>query len=244
VIAKDGLRIAGIASEACFNCHAGTSTLLVDQLNEAREQFEDALHALEHALDKNGFCFLDSSPYFFKRRTNAGLVSVTTGSTVVTGIGTLFSSATISTTTDKFRTYDGATYDIQSVDSDTQITLKSPYLGAIASGLSYVIAISGSTNAVKDWTGADSDSTGSASGKNNMGAAFNLNLLEHDPGAYVHNRTYVKRLIYDALDWLDDNTLNYSAGATLNTAGPEPYKAKAIQYILPNGVLGIAAERP
>ncbi len=244
VIAKDGLRIAGIASEACFNCHAGTSTLLVDQLNEAREQFEDALHALEHALDKNGFCFLDASPYFFKRRTNAGLVSVTTGSIVVTGAGTLFSTAATSANTDKFRTYDGATYDIQSVDSDTQITLKSPYLGATASGVSYAIAISGSSNAVKDWPGADNDATGAASGKNNMGAAFNLNLLEHDPGAYVHNRTYVKRLIYDALDWLDDNTLNYSAGTTLNAAGPEPYKTKAIQYILPNGVLGIAAERP
>jgi hypothetical protein len=53
-------------------------------------------------------------------------------------------------------------------------------------------------------------------GQNNMGAAFNLNLLEHDPGAYVHNRMYTKRLIYDSIDWADDNIMNYSVGATLD----------------------------
>jgi hypothetical protein len=81
-----------------------------------------------------------------------------------------------------------------------------------------------------------------------MGAAFNFNLFEHDPGAYVHNRYYVKRLIYDSLDWLDDNLMNYSVGATLTAecgAGPAPvWCAGAMEYLLPNGVLGIAAERP
>jgi hypothetical protein len=82
-------------------------------------------------------------------------------------------------------------------------------------------------------------------GKNNMGAAFNFNLLEHDPGAYVHNRMYVKRLIYDSIDWLDDGIMNYSVGQTLqNLAGPPAYQAEAMTYLLPNGVLGIEAERP
>jgi hypothetical protein len=83
-------------------------------------------------------------------------------------------------------------------------------------------------------------------GQNNMGAAFNFNLLEHDPGAYVHNRMYVKRLIYDSIDWTDDGVMNYSVGATLNALNPvtDPYKAEAMTYLLPNGVLGIEAERP
>ncbi len=243
VIAKDGPRITGIASEVCFSCHAGTSTLLVDQLNEAREEFEEALLALEHALDKKGISFIETFPYFHKLRTRVGIVSVTTGSTLVTGVSTSFLSAGILVATDKFKAYDGNTYDIQTVVSDTQITLKSPYLGASNTGLSYAIVISGSSNAVKDWTGADNDATGEASGKNNMGAAFNLNLLEHDPGAYVHNRTYVKRLIYDAFDWIDDNQLNYSVGATLSALGPEPYKTKAVRYLL-NGENGIASDRP
>ncbi len=85
-------------------------------------------------------------------------------------------------------------------------------------------------------------------GQNNMGAAFNFNLLEHDPGAYVHNRMYTKRLIYDSIDWLDDNDMNYSVGATLtaecSVALPPVYCAEATTYLLPNGVLGIEAERP
>jgi hypothetical protein len=82
-------------------------------------------------------------------------------------------------------------------------------------------------------------------GKNNMGAAFNFNLLEHDPGAYVHNRMYVKRLIYDSIDWLDDGVMNYSVGATLAALPPATsYKSEAMTYLLPNGVLGIEAERP
>ena len=79
-----------------------------------------------------------------------------------------------------------------------------------------------------------------------MGAAFNFNLLEHDPGGYVHNRMYVKRLIYDSLDWLDDGVMNYSVGATLDALDPVTYsyKAEAMTYLLPYGVLGIEAERP
>jgi hypothetical protein len=83
-------------------------------------------------------------------------------------------------------------------------------------------------------------------GQNNMGAAFNFNLLEHDPGAYVHNRMYTKRLIYDSIDWLDDSEMNYSVGATLDALDPLTalYKGEAMTYLLPNGVLGIEAERP
>jgi hypothetical protein len=84
-------------------------------------------------------------------------------------------------------------------------------------------------------------------GQNNMGAAFNFNLLEHDPGAYVHNRMYAKRLIYDSIDWVDDGLMNYSVGKTHTdecAVTPPAWCAEAIIYLLPNGVLGIAAERP
>jgi hypothetical protein len=86
-----------------------------------------------------------------------------------------------------------------------------------------------------------------------MGAAYNFNLLEHDPGAYVHNRMYTKRLIYDSIDWADDNDMNYSVGATLDALVPSTMKTEAMTYLLPNGVLwngaypagnGIEAERP
>jgi hypothetical protein len=92
-------------------------------------------------------------------------------------------------------------------------------------------------------TGNDTGTPGT--GKNNMGAAFNFNLLDHDPGAYVHNRMYVKRLIYDSIDWLDDDAMNYSVGTTLDALPPATsYKAEAMTYLLPNGILSIEAERP
>ena len=64
----------------------------------------------------------------------------------------------------------------------------------------------------KDWTSANDPS-----GKDNMGAAFNYNLLSHEPCAYVHNLQYAKKLIYDSIDFLDDGTLNSSVEATLGS---------------------------
>ncbi|HWR58311.1 MAG TPA: hypothetical protein VN328_05430, partial [Thermodesulfovibrionales bacterium] len=92
-----------------------------------------------------------------------------------------------------------------------------------------------SANAVRNWLSAgDTDKTGAVTGKHNMGAAFNFNLIEHDPGAFVHNRFYVKRLIYDSIDWLDDNILNDSVKATLDSAlhAGKPYQSGAKTYIL------------
>jgi len=92
-------------------------------------------------------------------------------------------------------------------------------------------------------TGNDTGTPGT--GPNNMGAAFNYNLLEHDPGAYVHNRMYVKRLIYDSIDWLDDGEMNYSVGATLDALPVTTENIEAMDYLLPGGApSGIEAERP
>ena len=55
----------------------------------------------------------------------------------------------------------------------------------------------------------------SGSGPNNMGAAFNYNMLYHDFGAFTHNRYYAKRLIYDSISWLYDNNIR----VTSNLAG-------------------------
>jgi hypothetical protein len=243
VIAKEGERIAGIASEACFSCHAGATSALVEQLNEEHEMFEASLAAFERSLDMRGICFVEAYPYFHKRRTDTGLVSVTTGSTVVIGNLTTFQTSSVTASADRLRTADGEQYEIQSVDGEMQLTLKTPYRGPTVADAPYTIMMTGSANAVRDWDVTDQ---GEAYGKNFMGAAFNFNLIEHDPGAYVHNRTYAKRLIYDSIDWLDDASLNNSVGATLNGLDGTifAWKADAMAYLLPNGVLGIPAERP
>jgi hypothetical protein len=71
--------------------------------------------------------------------------------------------------------------------------------------------------AVKDWTRAGVSGIGplsAADAKKLMGAAFNINLLSREPAAYVHARTYARRLLYDTIDFLDDGTINMSTSAT------------------------------
>jgi|GEM_PF-1988640 len=81
--------------------------------------------------------------------------------------------------------------------------------------------VPGTTTAFKNWEGVYP-----GKGKDVMGAAFNYNLLEHDPGAYAHNRFYTKRLIFDSIDFLDngvlDGTINVTgeAAAYLGTTRP------------------------
>lgn len=48
----------------------------------------------------------------------------------------------------------------------------------------------------------------SGTGRDRMGAAFNYNLLIHEPGAFAHNSLYAKRLVFDSIDYLDNGILD------------------------------------
>jgi len=79
----------------------------------------------------------------------------------------------------------------------------------------------GPTSAVKDWTRGGALSATDA--KKLMGACFNLNLLNREPAAYVHARTYARRLLYDTIDFLDDKIINMSVGVTAVAYDPVKY---------------------
>lgn len=240
--------ITGVVSEVCYQCHAGSSTSLAEVVEKEKVEYEDAIAALIDQLDRKGISFYPGYPYMFQQRTKAGTVAVTNGNAVVTGTGTAFVTAGTKTT-DYFRVQvDGTAYGIASVDFETQITLTTNYTGTDVTGAAYVIMKGTRSDAVTNWRFGGSDSDG----RNNMGAAFNLQFLEHEPGAYIHNSKYVKRLIYDSIDWIDNGGLDFSVGKTLNALPAETaYKAGAMKYLLPNGVLwnytggyGIDTERP
>ena len=94
--------------------------------------------------------------------------------------------------------------------------------------------VNGSKQAVKDWTRG----TGNQKfGKRMMGAAFNLQLITKDPGAFAHARTYVRRLIYDTIDWLDDNIMNLSSGATAKAAFPALFVQDTQAYNVAGGTI-------
>jgi hypothetical protein len=70
--------------------------------------------------------------------------------------------------------------------------------------------------------------------KDTLGSAYNLNLLMHEPGGFAHNRYYVKRLIYDSIDWLDNGSMDGSVSATLDSAthSSADYQAGAKIYLI------------
>ena len=92
------------------------------------------------------------------------------------------------------------------------------------------------SNVQKKWHSVGGPEADEAvTGKNNMGAAFNYNLLIHDRGGVAHNRYYTRRLIYDAIDWLDDNIMNYSVGTSLSAlsgTGSTVFKDESLTYLI------------
>ena len=95
-----------------------------------------------------------------------GTITVTNGSTTVTGSGTSW-AANVDTT--KKIVIDGVLYDIASVDSDTQITLSKAYQGVTISSLSYYTAAFLRKIVLKDFT------LQNAAG--NMDGQINLNYI-------------------------------------------------------------------
>jgi len=78
-------------------------------------------------------------------------------------------------------------------------------------------------------------------GHNNLGAAFNYALLSHEPGAYVHNRFYAKRLLFDTIDWVANGALDQDALSAIQALPATPTfvgnfledydRAAAIEYL-------------
>jgi hypothetical protein len=68
-----------------------------------------------------------------------------------------------------------------------------------------------SANAFKNWDGVNVGTVAvpvTGKGKDVMGAAFNYNLLVHDPGSYAHNNGYALKLIQDSIDFLGDGLVD------------------------------------
>jgi len=69
----------------------------------------------------------------------AGTIAATNGSATITGTGTAWNGGQVQPG-HMLVTETGAVYEIESVASDTSITLATPFLGLTAGGLSYAVA--------------------------------------------------------------------------------------------------------
>lgn len=76
-------------------------------------------------------------------------------------------------------------------------------------------------NKAADFTKNAAGATLSAAEETKLrGAAFNLMMGLKESASFVHARSYMRRVIYDAIDFLDDGAMNMSVGKTaLSTLG-------------------------
>lgn len=74
----------------------------------------------------------------------------------------------------------------------------------------------------------------SAYAVNNLGSYSNNALVQGEPGAYVHNDLYAKRLLYDTLDWLSNCSMDNDVESAINTAASltAEEKTRAVKYLL------------
>lgn len=103
-----------------------------------------------------------------------------------------------------------------------------------SSGYPYFYTVSGldcSTTPYTGWQNADT-----------LGAAFNLNVFKHEPGAFAHNRYYTKRLIYDSIDFIYNGALDGDVADAINDLADNgysyfnPQKASLALSYLNNGI--------
>ena len=85
---------------------------------------------------------------------------------------------------------------------------------------------------VKNWTrtGVLVTALSAAEARKLMGACLNIQILDREPAAFAHARTYSRRLVYDTIDFLDDKTINMSSGATAIATSPSVYGKGTAAY--------------
>jgi len=251
-VSKASATITGIASQVCWNCHDKNDTLLLEQIADQKLLFEESLGAMIKVFEMRDYYYNGG----FRKLVTKGTATLVNSTT----IDLITTSTTASGTTDRFKFLEDDTYYAFTIISGTTITITPSYSGSVSSGSgapSVVINSDRTLGPQKNWltqaapapfTVPDTDTSGAVSGKNNMGAAFNFDLLDGEPAAYVHNRYYTKRLIYDSIDWFDDNEMNFSTGVTLTNlcTGGSIAACEAKKYVLVGGQQNpySSAERP
>ncbi len=101
----------------------------------------------------------------------------------------------------------------------------------------YVSNLPGYTNYLNLAIGSGNYSDTVAVPDNAYGAYQNGKISGDEPGAYVHNRTYTKRLLFDSIDWMDNGVLDGTI--TLSPAMVAAYPEAAL-WLNANATTGVA----
>ncbi|MCK4507935.1 MAG: cytochrome C, partial [Desulfuromonadales bacterium] len=198
-------------SNVCVKCHGGRGNqqTMIDDNNSGRVHYLAATGTLYGDIINTGYEFggLDyAKPSFFKHdlirlngdspETGAGPCS---GCHMGEGAGHTFNVVTKDEATDNIMAI-----NTQTVCDECHSSLTAGSLQTSSDGYQDALDLL-QTNLV-----------GSPANNDELGATHNYNYLSGEPGAYAHNSRYAKRLIFDALDYLDNATLN--GNITIDTA--------------------------
>jgi hypothetical protein len=112
---------------------------------------------------------------------------------------------------------------VRNVPKSPQSTIGVPVYNATKDTLTYPNAARSSSK----W-----DYLGTGTGPNLMGAAFNLSMFNNEPGAYVHNPLYVKRLIYDSIYFLCTKATDPALATNQYPTVQQTNVADAIYYLI------------
>jgi hypothetical protein len=112
---------------------------------------------------------------------------------------------------------------VRNVPKNPQISIGIPSYDSTKDALTYPNAARSTTQ----W-----DYLGVGTGPDLMGSAFNLSTLNNEPGAYVHNPLYAKRLIFDSIYFLATRATNPALGTKQYPVNQQLNVADAIYYLI------------
>jgi hypothetical protein len=88
-------------------------------------------------------------------------------------------------------------------------------------------------NGLGNYTNAKIDNSNTV--ENDLGAFQNAKLPTDEKGGFAHNRYYIKRALFDAIDWVEDGEIN---GVI------EDYSSMGTEYQYADAILWLGTERP
>lgn len=188
----------GLASPVCNNASCHNGVMNAAVVEGQKEQFNAAMDALNAMLiEKLNVYFFNESPYMFTNAQPYNYFPVVDGSGCYN-------------------------FPVKNWQNSGTSTFTSKYIAATPGTMT-----ASPSPAVCSYASKVNNPGTPGTGPNNMGAAYNYNLLWHEFGAFAHNRLYVKRLIYDSISWLYDNNIR----TTTNPFGYPSDVEAAIQNI-------------
>ena len=235
----------GGKSNGCYTCHGGYGDIMGARSSRFMAHHASAATTLFAAVTKVGYQYAGlsySNPSYFAHDTigistgDGPCVSCHMKSSNSHSFGVVTKTAGVITAIKTQATCDGCHTSAHGLMTAAKLEEESEgYQQAGTILLAYV------ANTITNYLGVAITSANYATvAEGAYGAFQNSKLISDEPGGFAHNRYYVKRLIFDSIDWMDNGALNGTITINATT-----YPIAAEWFGAPAGTTGnYTATRP